>query len=102
MTEKSWEFWAVLVGVGMWMMQRDYGKETLPKLVTKVAGSGLLAFGLAPTVAPYVRDNETAAAVLVMAFGLVLLDVLTAAVSDRDLIADIIRAKLGGKRDDGK
>jgi len=93
---KSWEFWAVLVGMAVYVATRDAETESLSKRASKTAASALLAFGLAPELAPYVRGNEIAAAVLVMAFGLIALDLITALVLDREFIKELIRKRLGG------
>jgi hypothetical protein len=96
MLGKSWEFWAVLLGMAVYVATRDAETESLSKRVSKTLASGLLAFGLAPTIAPWVRDNEIAAAVVVMAFGLIILDLVTALILDRDFIKELIRKRLGG------
>lgn len=93
---KTWEFWAVLIGMGLYIATRDAEKESMSKRFSKTVASALLAFGLAPELAPYVQDNEIAAAVLVMAFGLIALDLVTALVLDREFIKEIIRKRIGG------
>lgn len=94
---KTWEFWAVIVGMSVYVATRDAETESVSKRTSKTIASALLSFGLAPELAPYVSNNEIAAAVLLMAFGLIALDLLTAILMDREFIKEIIRKKLGDK-----
>jgi uncharacterized membrane protein len=96
MFDKTWEFWLVLIGMAVYVATRDAETESLSKRATKTAASGLLAVGLAPTISPYMQNNETIAAVLVMAFGLIILDLLTALILDREFIKDLIKKRIGG------
>lgn len=93
---KTWEFWAVLIGMAVYVATRDAETESLSKRASKTVASALLSFGLAPELASYTQGNEIAAAVLIMAFGLIALDLMTAVLMDRDFIKEIIKKKLGG------
>lgn len=75
---------------------RDAEKKAPVKRLAKTAASALLAYGLADGVAPYVGGSPTFAAVLIMGFGLIILDVGTALLLDRDFIKELVRKKLGG------
>ncbi len=97
MLQKPLEYWAVLIGMVLYAAARDAQHEQLWTRAVKVAASAFLTFGLSPTVAPYLRGSETAAAVAVMAFGQLALDVLTALVGDREFIKDLIKQRFGGK-----
>lgn len=66
--QKPLEYWAVLIGMVLYAAARDAQREPLWTRAVKVAASAFLTFGLSPTVAPYLRGSETAAAVAVMAF----------------------------------
>ena len=96
MFNKPLEYWAVLIGMVLYAATRDSEKDPLIKRTVKVAASAFLAVGLTPTLAPFLRGSETAAAVAVMAFGLLALDIGTALISDRQFIQDLIKSKLGG------
>jgi len=96
---REWEFWAVVLGMSLYVSSRDAEKEPLIRRIGKTAASAFLAYGLADGVAPYVGDSPTFAAVVVMGFGLILLDLGTALLMDRALIKDLIRRKIGGKND---
>lgn len=96
MPQKPLEYWAVLIGMVLYDAARDAPREPLLARAVKVFASAFLTFGLSPTIAPYLRGSETAAAVAVMAFGLLALDVLTALVGDRAFIKDLIKARFGG------
>jgi len=93
------EFWAVVVGMALYVATRDAEREPLIRRIGKTAASAFLAYGLADGVAPYLNDSPTFAAVVVMGFGLILLDLGTALLMDRALIKDLIRRKIGGKND---
>lgn len=97
MMQKPLEYWAVLVGMVLWAAARDAEREAIWRRLVKTSASGFLAFGLTPTVAPYLRGSETAAAVAIMAFGLAALDLMTALLADRAFIKDLIRARLGAR-----
>lgn len=96
MLNKPLEYWAVLIGMVLYAASRDAEKEPLIKRVVKVAASAFLAVGLSPSLAPYLRGSETAAAVAIMAFGLLILDVGTAIIGDRKFIQDLIKSRVGG------
>lgn len=93
---KEWEFWAVLVGMAFYVATRDAEREPLIRRLGKTAASAFLAYGLADGVSPYVGGSPTFAAVAVMGFGLILLDVGTAVLMDRELIKELVRRKFGG------
>jgi hypothetical protein len=101
MFNKPYEYWAVLLGMVLYAATRDADREPLLKRLVKVAASGLLAFGLTPSIAPLLQGSETAAAVAVMAFGIIILDVGTALISDRKFIKELIQARLGVGKDNG-
>ncbi|MER5174006.1 hypothetical protein [Thioclava sp. GXIMD2076] len=96
MFSKPIEYWAVLAGMVIYVATRDAEREPLVKRLAKTAASAFLTVGLSPSVAPYVRGSEVLAAVAIMSVGLIVLDVLTAMVRDRDFLKDMIRKKLGG------
>jgi uncharacterized membrane protein YoaK (UPF0700 family) len=94
---KPIEFWAVLLGMVIYVASRDAEREPVAKRVAKTLASALLTIGLSPTIAPWVRGSELLAAVAVMAFSMIVLDVATALLGDRDFIKSIIAKRLGGK-----
>ena len=94
---KPIEFWAVLLGMVIYVASRDAEREPIPKRIAKTLASALLTIGLSPTIAPWVRGSELLAAVAVMAFSMIVLDVATALLGDREFIKSIIAKRLGGK-----
>lgn len=96
--QKPIEYWAALIGMMLWVAAKDAEREALWRRLVKIAASALLTIGLTPTVAPFLRNSETAAAVALMAFGLSALDLMTALMADRAFIKDLIRAKVGAGR----
>jgi len=97
---REWEFWAVLLGMAFYVAARDAEKEPLIRRLGKTAASAFLAYGLADSVAPYLNDSPTFAAVCIMGFGLIMLDLVSALLMDRALIKELIRRKVGGKNDE--
>lgn len=97
MLNKPLEYWAVLVGMVLYAAARDAEREPLVKRVVKTIASAFLAVGLSPSLAPYLRNSEAWATVAIMAVGLIVLDVGTAIVSDRQFIKDLIKARFGGE-----
>lgn len=95
---KTWEFWAVVLGMAVYVATRDAETEALPKRIAKTFASALLAYGLAEELAPWTGDNEIVAAVAVMAFGLLALDVITALLLDRSFIKELIRKRFLGDK----
>lgn len=101
MLNKPLEYWAVLIGMVLYAASRDAEKEALARRVVKTGASAFLAFGLSPSLAPYMRGSEMVATVAVMAFGLLALDVGTAIIGDRKFIQDIIKSRFGGGNNNG-
>ncbi len=96
MLQKPLEYWAVLIGMVLYAASRDAETEAIWRRVVKTIASAFLAVGLSPSLAPYLRDSETAATVAIMAFGMLALDVATALIGDRQFIKDLIKARFGG------
>lgn len=101
MLHKPLEYWAVLIGMVLYAASRDAEKEALWRRVVKTCASAFLAVGLSTDLAPYLRGSESAATIVVMALGLIALDVATALIGDRQFVKDLIKARLGGDRRDG-
>ena len=96
MLDKPFEYWAAVAGMILYAAAKDAEKEPLVKRVAKVCASALLAFGMSPSLAPYLHDSETLAAVCIMAFGQLILDVVTATLGDGKLVRRVIMARFGG------
>lgn len=96
MFDKSFEYWAVLAGMVLYVMTRDAEQESISRRIAKTLASAFLSYGLSPTIAPWTWGSELAAAVLTMAFGLIILDTMTVLLSDREFVKKIIRKRLGG------
>lgn len=97
---KTVEFWAVIIGMSVYIATRDAETESVSKRASKVVASGFLAIGLSPVMSDYFGIGETASAVVIMAFGLIILDLLTALVKDREFMKELIKKKLGGDSND--
>lgn len=99
MMDKPLSFWTVVAGMAVWVFMST-PTESLAKRAGKTFVSGALAVGLSTEVATYLSISEGPAAVAIMAFGLIVLDIL----SDRKLLTEIIRGRLGagGSKDEQK
>lgn len=96
MQQKPLEYWAVLIGMVLYVAARHAESEALWIRIVKTGASALLAVGGSADVAPYLNGSEKAAVVVIMAFGLLVLDIGTALIQDRPFIKDLIMKKLGG------
>lgn len=94
---KPFEYWAILAGMVLYAATRDAEREPILRRAGKVAASAMLAVGLSPSIAPYLQDSEQFAVVVIMAFGILALDVATALIADREFIKSLIQRRLGGK-----
>lgn len=93
---KPLEYWAVLVGMVIYVATRDAETESLVRRLLKTTASGFLTIGLSPDVAAWADVSEVVAAVCLMAFGMFVLDVGTALIRDREFVKELIRARIGG------
>ena len=91
----DWRYWAVMAGTAIYLGMRDAEKEPLRRRIAKTAASGLLAYGGSAEISRWVYGSEIAAAVIIMAFGLIVLDTATAIIKDRAFIKSIVGHRLG-------
>lgn len=96
MISKPPEYWFVLAGMVIYVATRDAEKQPILIRSGKTVASALLAVGLSPELAPFIGGSESIATVVIMAVGLIALDVGVALVKDRAFIKELIRARLGG------
>lgn len=96
MLTKPPEYWFVLLGMVIYVATRDAERQPVAKRTAKTMASAALAVGLSGDVSRWLGIAESLATVGIMAFGMILLDVGTAIVSDRQFIKDLIRQKVGG------
>jgi uncharacterized membrane protein YoaK (UPF0700 family) len=99
MLNKPIEYWFVLIGMILYVATRDAERQPILKRTGKTLASAALAVGLSPDIAAWVNASETIATVGIMAFGMIVLDVGTAIVSDRNFIKELVRNRLGGPGD---
>jgi hypothetical protein len=98
-SDKSVSFWTLMIGMTVWVFMSTSPTESLVRRLGKTFVSAALAFGLSTEVASYLSVGEGPAAVGIMAFGLIFLDTATAVASDRKLLTELIRGRLGAKPD---
>lgn len=96
---KPLEFWLAIIGATFYVASRDAEKTPALKRVGKLLASGLFAYVAGDDLAPFTRGSESLAAILIMIFGVIGLDIAVAIVTDRDLIRDIVKRKFGGNGD---
>ena len=96
MLSKPFEYWAVLLGMVVYVGMKNADSDSLRKRIGKTGASALLAVGFAPELATYTRDSETIATAVIMAVGLLVLDAVTALIMAREFIKELVRKKLGG------
>jgi len=99
MVDKPWQFWAALVATVVFaaIQASETGSFLMRSL--KAGGSGLLAASLAGDFAHLTFGSENLALVLIGAFGFAVLEVFTAIIADQTFIKEIIRSKIGGRKD---
>ena len=100
---KPFEYWAALFGTILYVAARDAEREPLLRRCAKVGASALLAYGLTPTVSPYLWGSDVLAAIAVMAFGQMLLDIAGALLLDKKLneaVKQRLRDQITGGSDD--
>lgn len=97
MIDKTVEYWAVFMGMAIYLVTRDRDTETLLFRISKTIASGLIAVGTSDAVADYLSVSDTIATVFIMAFGLIFLDLITGVARDREFIKEILKSRLGGK-----
>ena len=97
MLEKTWEYWAVIAGMAVYIARNAEGEPAF-KRMSKIAAAALLAIGLSAELAAWFHISEIVATVLIMGFGQLVLDVLTAILKDREFVKDIIKSKFGDRQ----
>lgn len=94
--QKPLEYWAILIGMVLYVAARHAEREAIWRRVAKTGASSALALGGSADAAGWAGVPESLAVVAIMAFGLLALDVGTALVQDRDFIRAMIQKKMGG------
>lgn len=93
---KPLEYWAILIGMVLYVAARHAESEAFWRRVAKTGASSALAIGGSGEAAAWAGVPESLAVVAIMAFGLLALDIGTALIQDRDFIRAMIAKKLGG------
>lgn len=96
MLNRPLEYWAVLVGMILYVAARHAESEAIWRRAAKTGASALLALGGSSDISARFGWPESLAVVAVMAFGLFLLDVGTALVQDREFIKELVKKRFGG------
>jgi hypothetical protein len=100
MMERPIEYWTALVGMCLYVFTKKDADANLIIRSVKTSASALIAFSMTDDVSSRLHVTASAAAVIVMAFGLIGLDIATSLIADRRFIRDIIRQYTGGSKSD--
>jgi hypothetical protein len=95
------EYWFVVAGMVIYVSTRDAERQPIMKRIGKILASGLLALGMSAELAVLLGTSETIAAVAIIAFGMIVLDVATELFANPAFVKELARNLLGG-RGDGK
>lgn len=103
---KPWEFWMAFLGAMVYTITRDAEQAPVKKRIGKVIASGALGFSLAddlvkiPFLSGILNGSESLSAVVIMIFGLMILDAVSLLLADPNTIKKVIQKKMGGGDDD--
>lgn len=96
--DKPLEYWITVIGMLVYTGLNSAAGQHVGIRLARVLIAFCLGLGLSESVAPHVWGNEVLAALLLMAFGQIALEVATGLLSDRDLIKEVLRERLKGVR----
>lgn len=97
---KPLEYWATLVGMILYVATRAIEGDPILRRLAKLTASGFLAYGVGPSVAPFLWHSEIAALVIIMCVGQMVLNALTAVFSDPAFLKRLIRDRIFGRFDE--
>lgn len=93
MFERTTEFWVALLAAGIYVYLNSKEKAMHYRILM-VASSAGFGFSLSQDVSQFLGIGETLAGVIIIVFGYVIIDLVTALVSDRGFIKEIIKGRL--------
>lgn len=99
---KPWEFWIAMIGAALYLTVRDKEKAPFWIRIAKRLSVAAFAYSLSDELAPFTRSSESLAAVVIMLFGLLVLDFVSTALANKELMLSIVRSRLGGGNGDDK
>ena len=88
---KNIEYWAVYIGMAIWLGMRDAEQAKPHKRILKICASGALAYGSAPWLSSVLGVPEAISVIVIMGFGLIALDTMAAILSEKDVILEFAR-----------
>lgn len=101
MFEKPVEYWLAFIGAAIYVgLQKSESDAWLRRLL-KLVSSAAITLGLSASFAERVGISEAWAVVILMVLGQLGLDLMTALISDRKFIKDLIKSRLGGDQTNG-
>lgn len=92
MLERSIEFWVALVAAALYVFLNSKEKAIHYRILM-VASSAGFGFSLAKDAAAWLGIGETLAGVIIIVFGYLVIDLLTALMSDRAFVKEFIKAR---------
>ncbi|WP_420415843.1 hypothetical protein [Marinovum algicola] len=96
--DKPLEYWITVLGMLVYTGLHSAAGQHVMIRLARVVIAFCLGLGLSASLAPHVWGNEVLAALLLMAFGQIALEVVTGLISDREFIKEILRERLKGVR----
>ncbi|KHQ50272.1 hypothetical protein [Mameliella alba] len=96
--DKGSDYWAAWLGVAIYMALRNADRAPILRRILKLGSSTLLGASLSEPVAAIAGVHETLVMVFLVVGAHLVLDLVMALLSDRALIADIVRGRMGGGR----
>ncbi|GGF73694.1 hypothetical protein [Mameliella alba] len=96
--DKGSDYWAAWLGVAIYMALRNADRAPILRRILKLGSSTLLGASLSEPVAAMFGAPETLVMVFLVVGAHLVLDLVMALLSDRALIADIVRGRMGGGR----
>ena len=93
MVEKTSEFWVALVSAALYVYLNSKEKVIAYRLIM-VASSAGFGFSLSGDAATFLGIGKSFAGVLIIVFSYLAIDLVTALISDRAFIKDIIKNRL--------
>lgn len=97
---KSLEFYIAVIGASLFVFEINKDKTFLSRFTITIASAGF-GLSLAPEVSKYVFGSVNLTALLITALGFLVLEVLSAIISDIDFIKKIIEKRTGGSNANG-
>lgn len=92
MLERTIEFWVAVVAAGAYVFLNSKEKS-LHYRILMVASSAGFGFSLAPDASEWLGVSEAAVGIAIIVFGYLIIDLMTALISDREFVKSILKSR---------